>query len=117
MTVSQAAFHAHSAQIISMFVRLNDTNVPGPHLNQLHDRSLKGLLATLIASAVFRPTVLPTATSYDEGTKAGLKAEFRRLLASSFMTDKALGFKLCMECESDPVAKYALGASACFMST
>jgi hypothetical protein len=74
---------------------------------QLHDRALKHLLANIVAVAVFRAPVssLPAKGAVTIELRTAMKAQLYRLLKSTFMSDQALGFKLCMEVEDGLAAR------------
>ena len=74
---------------------------------QLHDRALKQLLANVIATAAFRVQVSALCAPSTAELCVFLKTELNRLLTSAFMSDQALGFKLCMEVETGSAARYA----------
>ncbi len=55
--ISQAVWDAVAGDVVALYQRLSDACVPGPHLDQLHDRALKHLLLSIIVAGAATPSV------------------------------------------------------------
>ena len=53
----QAVWDAVAADVVYLYERLSAACVPGPHLDQLHDRALKHLLLSIIVAGAATPSV------------------------------------------------------------
>ncbi len=53
----QAVWDAVAVDVVSLYERLSAACVPGPHLDQLHDRALKHLLLSIIVAGAATPSV------------------------------------------------------------
>jgi hypothetical protein len=54
---SQALWDAVAPEVLALYQRLSDACVPGPHLDQLHQRALKHLLLAIIVAGAGTPSV------------------------------------------------------------
>jgi hypothetical protein len=74
--ISQAVWDAVAEDVVALYQRLSDACVPGPHLDQLHDRALKHLLLSIIVAGAATPSVFasraPSPVTATVNVSAGL---------------------------------------------
>ena len=101
----QAIFDAHGEKVVEMYKSIESQNRPGPHIEQIHQRSLKHHLFTIIAAGM-KPSVLSTRQS--PALKVDVSALARQLLASPFMTDQLFAFSQFLQGPASAAEKDAV---------
>jgi aminopeptidase N len=97
----QSVWCAHASKIIEALTALNAASVPGPHKDQLLERSLKAHLIRLVSVGA-KPMALSTLSS-PPSSSIHVDAPALALVLldqSTFVQDKRVGFSTLMEMET-----------------
>jgi aminopeptidase N len=104
LALLQAVYDAHAPRILALYQELQNRNVPGPHLPQLAERSLKHHLFLLLAAGQ-KGSIL--ASRKPSEVKVDIAALAKELLGSSFMTDQLFAFSQYLSGSSNRLEKLA----------
>ena len=85
----QAVWDAVAADVVSLYERLSAACVPGPHLDQLHDRALKHLLLSIIVAGAATPSVFTSRVPSPVTATVNVRAPACLTQACSFAADES----------------------------
>lgn len=106
MALLQAIYDAHAEQVLALYRTIEGRNRAGPHIEQIHDRSLKQHLFLILAAGNSSRSILSTRVA--SPIKADISGLARSLLSSPFMSDQLFAFGQFMQGPADADAKAAV---------